>query len=89
MSVAVAASPTAPGIDRDGGGATRTLRVVAAWLWKGLRNRSGAKNAAPIAVDPDPYGYASVVTRAPSARQRPTSPSTQSMCRPDVELMWQ
>ena len=38
---------------------------------------------------PTRTGYASVVTRAPSAWQRPTSASTRSMCRPDVELMWQ
>ena len=56
---------------------------------KRSRSRSGARNAAPIAVDPDPYGYASVVTWAPSAWQRPTSASTRSMWRPDVELMWQ
>ena len=55
--------------------------VIDVVLRKRSCNRSGARNAAPIAVDPDPYGYASVVTRAPSAWQRPTSAGTRSMCR--------
>ena len=40
-------------------------------------------------VIPDPYGYASVVTREPAACARPTRPSTRSTCRCEVLFTWQ
>ena len=40
-------------------------------------------------VIPEPYGYASVVTRDPAAWARATRPRTRSMCRCEVLLTWQ
>jgi hypothetical protein len=40
-------------------------------------------------VMPEPYGYASVLTRDPAAWARATNARTRSIWRCDVLLIWQ
>ncbi|ALG11015.1 hypothetical protein AOZ06_32710 [Kibdelosporangium phytohabitans] len=67
--------------------------VATTTMSSGLRpdcfNASGARKAAPIAVDPAPYGYASTDTGEPSAIASSNSARTVSMRRADVLLTWQ
>ncbi len=53
------------------------------------RSRSGSMNAAPTAVLPAPYGYASTVTREPARRDSARAPRTRSRWRPEVLFTWQ